>query len=110
VLREQFEAYKENPHKYVTTQKNVRVVETIVDEDGYFGKESTSFYEKLEKSGSDEIPKINGEKRSSMGRENVQKKSIDNQYTRPPKHSRSESNDNYLSVISDHGYDFVKSV
>uniref|UniRef100_A0A914ENQ2 receptor protein-tyrosine kinase n=1 Tax=Acrobeloides nanus TaxID=290746 RepID=A0A914ENQ2_9BILA len=104
VLREQFEAYKEDPHKYVTTQKNVCVVETIIDEDGYFGK---ALYEKLEKSGSDEIPKINEEKQSSMGRENVQNKSIDNQYTRPPKHSRSESNGSYLSVISDHGYDFV---
>uniref|UniRef100_A0A914D9T3 receptor protein-tyrosine kinase n=1 Tax=Acrobeloides nanus TaxID=290746 RepID=A0A914D9T3_9BILA len=107
VLREQFKAYKENPHKYVTTQKNVCVVETIIDEDGYFGK---ALYEKLEKSGSDEIPKINEEKQSSMGRESVQNKSIDNQYTRPPKHSRSESNGSYLSVISDHGYDFVKSV
>uniref|UniRef100_A0A914DTU4 receptor protein-tyrosine kinase n=1 Tax=Acrobeloides nanus TaxID=290746 RepID=A0A914DTU4_9BILA len=67
VLREQFEAYKEDPHKYVTTQKNVRVVETIVDEDGYFGKESTSFYKKLKNSGSDEIPKINEEERSSIG-------------------------------------------
>uniref|UniRef100_A0A914E6D4 receptor protein-tyrosine kinase n=1 Tax=Acrobeloides nanus TaxID=290746 RepID=A0A914E6D4_9BILA len=110
VLREQFEAYKEDPHKYVTTQKNVRVVETIVGEDGYFGKESISFYEKLEKSGSDEIPKINEEERSSMGMENLRKKSIDNQYIHPPNHSRSESNDSYLSVIPDHGYDFVKSV
>uniref|UniRef100_A0A914CWT0 receptor protein-tyrosine kinase n=1 Tax=Acrobeloides nanus TaxID=290746 RepID=A0A914CWT0_9BILA len=61
VLRQQFETYKEDPHKYVTTQQNICVIETIIDED--IGK---VLYEKLEKSGSDEIPKINEETRLSM--------------------------------------------